>query len=105
MTALRTLAAALLITAAAPSLAGADEWVNRPVRITFGANPAPIGGKFMRMDRCLYVRLDTARDGLTLIRLDQVSRLQVNGGGRWIPQDVKPMLAREPAHCLEEANG
>ncbi len=101
----RILAGAMLCTLAGAAAAGNDDWVGRVVRVEFGADHALIGGKAMRTDGCLYVLLDAPRDGISLVRMDQVNRLLVRGGAAWAAQDVRSVLAREPAHCHAEANG
>lgn len=101
----RNAVATLLVLACAPALAGNAEWVGRNVRVSFGAEHAMIPGKVTRLDICLYVKLDAARDGITLIRLDQVTSLQSRQGSAWVVQDLQLLLRQEPKHCFDEANG
>lgn len=104
----RILATALLtvLAAPAPALANGTDWANKTVRVQFGSDQTPaVTGKVTRLDRCLYVRFDEPRSGITMIRMDQVRRLEVRNGAAWVAQDVKAVLGREPAHCFAEANG
>lgn len=96
------------VLAAFSGMARADnaDWVNRIVRVNFGAEQsAAVNGKVTRFDRCLYVKLDTPRDGIALVRMDQITRLQVRSGSTWVASDLQALLRREPVHCFDEANG
>lgn len=103
----RVLAAAALLTLITPALAGNAHWEHQAVRVQLGAASAEaITGRTRTLDGCLYVQLDRAAPGgITLVRMDQVTRLQVRDGTTWIARDLKALLAREPAHCSAEANG
>lgn len=105
---IRILAVALLGAGGAPAFALADDarLLSEAVRVQFGGDRAhAVTGKIIRLDRCLYVRLDAARDGITLVRMDQVTRLEVKNGAAWVARDVRGVLSREPSHCSAEANG
>lgn len=100
------LTTAALLALAGPALADNAAWVNKAVRVQFGGpQNAAVTGKVTRLDRCLYVRFDEPRSGITMVRMDQVTSLQVRSGTTWVAQDVKAVLGREPAHCFAEANG
>lgn len=106
-TARGALVAAAMIALAAPATAENAAWVHQPVRVRIGGdNGAAITGRTRTLDGCLYVQLDRpAAGGITLVRMDQVTSLQVLDGAAWVARAVKPVLAQEPAHCLAEANG
>lgn len=101
----RIFCAALFAALATTAFADDARWVNAPVRISFGAEHTLVGGRITKMDVCLYVKLDRARDGITLIRLDQVTQLQSRSGTGWVVQDLQLLLRQEPKHCFDEANG
>jgi hypothetical protein len=79
--------------------------VNKPVRVQVsGVAGGALSGKLIAVEGCLYVRFDQkTREGYTSVRLDQVTSLQILGGGANPPLDA--VLKLEPKKCFEEANG
>ena len=96
------IAASVLLFGAGP-IAAADNaaLVNKPVRVQVsGLTDAPVSGKLIAVEGCLYVQFDQkTKDGITSVRLDQVTSLQVAGA------TLEAMLKQEPKKCFEEGNG
>jgi hypothetical protein len=79
--------------------------VNKPVRVQVsGVAAGALSGKLINVEGCLYVRFDQkTKEGYTSVRLDQVTSLQILGGGA--NPSLETMLKLEPKKCFEEANG
>jgi hypothetical protein len=104
LTKLPTALAVLMVTV--PALAADNAaLVNKPVRVQVGGLTAgAVPGKLIAVEGCLYVQFDQkTKDGITSVRLDQVTNLQFPGGGATATLDA--MLKQEPRKCFVEAAG
>ena len=78
--------------------------VNKAVRVMTLATAGPVSGKLIAVEGCLYVQFDQkTKDGLTSVRLDQVTSLQTIGGGA--SPSLQTMLSQEPRKCFVEGAG
>jgi hypothetical protein len=79
--------------------------VNRPVRVLVeGLTTAPVTGKLIAVEGCLYVQFDQRQQGtITSVRLDQVTTLQVTAGAA--APALQAILMQEPRKCFEEGAG
>jgi hypothetical protein len=103
-TKLPTALAVLMVTV--PTLAADNAaLVNKPVRVQVGGLTAgAVPGKLIAVEGCLYVQFDQkTKEGITSVRLDQVTSLQFPGGGATPSLDA--MLKQEPRKCFVEAAG
>ena len=79
--------------------------VNRPVRVEVaGLTAGAVPGKLIAVEGCLYVQFDqTTKDGISSVRLDQVTNLQLLGAGA--SPSLRAMLSQEPRKCFVEGAG
>ena len=93
-----------LLFATHASAADNASLVNRPVRVQVnGLTTAPVPGKLVGIEGCLYVQFDQKQGSITSVRLDQVTNLQITGGGANPP--LQTILSQEPRKCFVEAAG
>ena len=78
--------------------------VNRPIRVQVdGLTTAPVAGKLVAVEGCLYVQFDQRQGSITSVRLDQVTNLQFVSGGA--TPALQAMLSQEPRKCFVEGAG